>query len=151
MASLSLFSPVVSAHEVLIAEDDAPLRKLVAVALKHENIAADTAADGEDAIRQLEASPRRVLVLDLMMPNIDGWEVIRWLKEHPEHRPHSVIVLTAVDRGVLHQLDPDVVNAIIFKPFDAFELAAYVRACVAREERDRRRGRPLGLSPGGKG
>lgn len=134
-----------AAHDVLIAEDDAPLRKLVSVALRREKIVADTAADGEDAIRQLEASPRRVLILDLMMPNVDGFQVIDWLKAHPAHRPHSVIVLTAADRGVLGQLDPDVVNAIIFKPFDAFDLAAYVRACVLRDERDRRRARPLGF------
>ena len=75
------------------------------------------------------------------MPEITGWEVVRWLGEHPEHRPPSIIVVSAAGPDVLRALDPTIVNAIIFKPFDVVELGAYVSDTVRRQARDRRKGR----------
>jgi DNA-binding response OmpR family regulator len=76
-----------------------------------------------------------------MMPQVDGWEVVRWIAAHTEHRPKTVIVMSAADRDALRGLDPSVVNAIIFKPFDVLQLGAYVKNAVQQHGEDRRRAR----------
>lgn len=77
-----------------------------------------------------------------MMPNVNGWQLIEWLAGNHEHRPGSLIVMSAADRELLQNLNPSVVNAIIFKPFDVQELASYVSS-AARAGRDRRHRRVL--------
>src|SRR5947209_7424491 len=78
------------------------------------------------------------LILDLMMPTLTGWEVIDWLAAHRERKPGTVIVVSATERELLRQLDPTVVNAVIFKPFDIHQLGAYVKASCELPHHDRR-------------
>lgn len=133
--------PGKSAH-VLVVDDDRPIRDLLATVLRREGLITDVAADGEAAIEALRTKTYRILVLDLMMPKLSGWEVIGWLRSNPENRPQSVIVCTAADRAIFAELDPEVVNAVFVKPFDVAEIGAYVRATSAMPlERDRRRRR----------
>lgn len=124
---------------VLIAEDDAAIRRVLALTLRRSDIEVELAAHGAEAIEAMTKERFAVLVLDLMMPHIDGWAVIRWIAEHPESRPWSVLVMSAADREALKSLDPAVVNAIIFKPFDVTQVAAYVTSTVHLEREDRRR------------
>ncbi|HEX8252053.1 MAG TPA: response regulator, partial [Thermoanaerobaculia bacterium] len=105
------------AMEVLVVEDDAAIRRLLAVTFKHEGMTVTTARDGLEAIDALKEHRFRVLVLDLMMPRMSGWDVINWLKEGRGQKPQSVIVVSATNRDVIRQLEPAVVNAIVFKPF----------------------------------
>ena len=130
---------------VLVVEDDAPLRTLLRLTLEREKVSVTAVTDGAEAIECLNRQEYRVVLLDLMMPRVSGWDVIDWLKEHPSSRPRTLIVVTAADRNVFAELDPDIVNAIIVKPFDTYEVAGYVRRCCdASVERDRRRKRLLG-------
>lgn len=99
------------------------------------------AADGAQALAALQQQPASAIILDMMMPEVTGWEIVRWLGEHPEHRPPSIIVVSAAGPDVLRELDPTIVNAIIFKPFDVVELAGYVCDTARRPARDRRRAR----------
>ena len=125
--------------EVLIVEDDRAIRRLLALTFKHEGLKVTTAEDGLEAIEAMENHPFRVLVLDLMMPRLNGWGVIEWLKQRPATKPSTVIVVSAGNREALSELEPSVVNAVLFKPFDVYQLAAYVRAaCTAPVKRDRR-------------
>lgn len=126
---------------VLIAEDDPSIRKLLASTLRRSRLPVATAADGVEALKKLSEGEWRVLVLDLMMPSLTGWEVIEWLAAYPEKRPKTVIVVSATEREALRHLDPNVVNAVIFKPFDVAQLSAYVRASCNLPHRDRRRSR----------
>jgi CheY-like chemotaxis protein len=123
---------------VLIAEDDASIRRLLATTLRRRRMEVEAAEDGQAALQALERACWDVLITDLMMPRVSGWDVLRWLGEHPDRRPSSVIVVSATDRDLLRELDPTVVNAIIFKPFDVLQLGAYVKSATARG-RDRRR------------
>lgn len=129
---------------VLVAEDDPPLQKLIVTALRRRQLGIEAASNGAEAIEQLQRDRWTVLVLDLMMPTLSGWDVIDWLSKHPEHRPVSVIVVSAADRAILRDLDPTVVNAIMFKPFDVFSLTAYIRAACDLAAGDRRRARIVG-------
>ncbi|MGA7614559.1 MAG: response regulator [Thermoanaerobaculia bacterium] len=130
---------------VLVVDDDTAVRNLIRISLEREKLEVVTALDGLEAIQHLEDERCSVLILDLMMPRVSGWEVIEWLKLHPERAPRTVVVVTAADRVVFSQLDPEVVNAIIVKPFDVYELAGYVsRCCEAPVDRDRRQKRLIG-------
>lgn len=131
---------------VLIVDDQKTLLDLLDVALRRAKLDADTATGGEAAIECLGARHYKVLLLDLMMPVVSGWDVLDWLAEHRDRKPRTVIVITAADREVTHRLNPDVTNAIIFKPFDVFELSAYVKVCCAEGKPDRRRKRVVGIA-----
>ncbi|HVR43935.1 MAG TPA: response regulator [Thermoanaerobaculia bacterium] len=128
------------AGAVLVVDDDRAIRELVAAVTRREGLVTDTVPDGETAIERLGSRSYRVLVLDLMMPKLSGWEVIGWLRANPESRPRTVIVCTAADRVVFSELDPEIVNAVFVKPFDVRELGAYVHECARLRRRyDRRR------------
>jgi CheY-like chemotaxis protein len=126
---------------VLVAEDDPSIRALITTALRRRRLHLATAENGAEALRQLQNQEWLVLVLDLMMPAVTGWEVIAWLAAHPEKKPKTVIVVSATDRALLQDVDPTVVNAVIFKPFDVLQLSAYVKASCELSHQDRRRSR----------
>lgn len=129
---------------VLIVDDDRSVQNLIVASLQRERLTTDTANDGAQAIDKLKKRTYCAIILDLMMPRISGWDVIDWLRDNPDKTPYSVIVSTAADRAVLHELDPRVVNAIFVKPFNTLELAGYVRASSALSARDRRSKRVIG-------
>ena len=130
--------------DVLIAEDDPAIRALLVTALRRRRLHSTTAANGVEALQHLKDQDWLVLVLDLMMPNVTGWDVIAWLAANTDRKPKTVIVVSAIDRELLKQLDPSVVNAVIFKPFDPMQLSAYVKASCDLSHRDRRRTRVVG-------
>lgn len=126
---------------VLVTEDDPGIRKLVATALRRRRIELQTAENGAEAIALLSEREWLVLVLDLMMPVVSGFEVVSWLLEHQDRKPGTVIVVSAMDREALAQLDPVVVNAIIFKPFDIAHMTSYVKTACDLRHKDRRKAR----------
>lgn len=127
--------------QVLLAEDDPAIRKLIGSALRRRHTNVADAANGAEALALLQNQEWLVLILDMMMPAVTGWEVVRWMAANPERKPRTVIVVSATERGFLRDLDPTVVNAVIFKPFDVFQLAAYVKASCELGHDDRRRSR----------
>src|SRR5215212_3978936 len=94
---------------VLVAEDDPSIRNLIGSALRRRRLHLATATNGAEALALLQNQEWLVLVLDLMMPGVTGWEVIAWLAEHPERKPKTVIVVSATDRALLKDIDPAVV------------------------------------------
>lgn len=126
---------------ILVTEDDPSIRKLIATALRRRRLQVEVATNGEEALRLLQEREWFVLILDLMMPSVTGWEVIAWLSKNRERKPNTVIVVSAADRNLLQDLDPTVVNAVIFKPFDVMQLSSYVKASCELRGQDRRRSR----------
>ena len=133
---------------VLIAEDDDAIRRLLAMTLRRHGIHVETARNGLEARDFLEKYKWQAVILDLMMPEMNGWEVVRWLGTHPEHCPRSLIVVSAADREALRDLDPTIVNAIIFKPFDVARFGAYISGVLQHEGRDRRHARVVSTLSG---
>ena len=80
---------------VLVVDDDETLRRLVVETLARDGRGLREAADGLDALVMIAADPPDVLVLDLMMPRLDGFGVLERLAERPETRRLPVVVLTA--------------------------------------------------------
>ncbi len=82
---------------VLVVEDDAPLRELERRTLERAGWRVVTAEDGADALAQMERETPRLVVLDLLMPHVDGFAVVEELKHRPAWQAVPVIVVTAAD------------------------------------------------------
>ena len=122
----------VSRGRALVVEDDPAIRRLVEKLLTRLDIEIDTASDGRTAISKLQKSAYSVLVLDLMVPEVNGFEVIDFVKREQSHLP--VAVVSAVSQQALTKLDLDVVKLVISKPFDVDEFTkSIVALCRERE------------------
>lgn len=125
-------TPTSKSCRALIVEDDPAIRRLVEKLLARKNVEIDVAHDGREAIEKLRNSRYSVLVLDLMVPEINGFEVIEFLKREDLRIP--VAVVSAVSQQALTQLDLDIVKLVISKPFDVDELTKGVLALCAEAE-----------------
>ena len=124
---------------ILVADDEPRITKLVSITLGEEGFRVITASGGEDAVRKAEMYRPDVVLLDIVMPDLDGIEVMRQLREW---RPVPVILLTAkgstADKAKGLDLGAD---DYVAKPFHPDELAARVRAVIRRTPVRRRGGR----------
>jgi Response regulator containing CheY-like receiver, AAA-type ATPase, and DNA-binding domains len=115
---------------VLVADDDQAIRKLVCTIIRREGLDVDCVADGADAIDMLREHDYAVLLIDLMMPRVDGFGVIEYLKSHPMPQKPVVLVITAYADQKFKEVDPAVVAGVVRKPFEVAGLGALVRLCV---------------------
>ncbi len=122
------------ATRVLIVEDDASVRESTALLLERAGIYVSTTTNGEDALAAVDDRPWDLVILDLMLPGIDGFEVCRRLRE----RSSIPIVMLTARSGV-----EDVVAGLelgaddyVIKPFEGEELLARVHAAVRRVNTD---------------
>lgn len=114
----------------LIVDDDAPIRDLLSTIVQHQGFNVDTAKDGVEAIANLDEDGYDVVLLDLMMPRVDGYEVLRHIRENRPEMLRCTIVATAVpEREVLKRID-DTVYKIHQKPFDLERLIDDVKECA---------------------
>jgi DNA-binding response OmpR family regulator len=116
-------------YRALVVEDDPAIRRLVEKLLTRLRINIDTAADGQTAIDKLSSQSYSVLVLDLMVPELNGFEIIDYIKR--ENLPVPVAVVSAVSQQALTKLDLDVVKLVISKPFDVDEFTKAILALCA--------------------
>jgi len=115
---------------VLIVEDDADLREMMAQLLSLEGFRTETAANGRDALRYLARGDRPdVILLDLMMPVMDGWEFRRRQVQDPSIAAVPVVVLSALDQARAADLGG---TAFLKKPLDFDRLLELVRRFCAR-------------------
>ena len=117
-------------QRVLVADDDQSIRQLVSTIVKREHFAVDVAADGLEAINCLQQHEYAVVLLDLMMPRMDGFGVIEWLKNNPPLIKPIIIVITAYADQRFKEVDAELVSGVLRKPFEVVELGNLVRACV---------------------
>jgi CheY-like chemotaxis protein len=84
-----------TSHPVLVVDDDADVRELFRRTLARDNMTVIEAANGEEALQQLRTQKPSVILLDLMMPVMDGFEFIAEFNCHPEWKDIPVVVITA--------------------------------------------------------
>jgi CheY-like chemotaxis protein len=114
---------------VLVADDDQAIRQLVCTIIKREGLEIDCAADGAEAIELLREHEYSVILLDLMMPRVDGHGVLRFLEsERPAEKPW-VIVMTANMQGAQATANASAVFRVLPKPFDIKQLISDVKEC----------------------
>jgi CheY-like chemotaxis protein len=102
---------------VLVVDDDPAIRTLVVTALRRNGFSVEAAKDGVEALAQLENSRFDLLVLDLMMPRLDGFGVVDRLYQKGAEVP-KIMIMTAASPSVLRQVPKERVAKIITKPFD---------------------------------
>lgn len=107
---------------VLIVDDDPPIRNLVRQIFKRMGYEGREARDGAEALAIISEATPRLMVLDLMMPKMNGWEVIDALREQGKINEIPVIVLTAVGAQRTDNLPSLGVRAILGKPFEIQDL-----------------------------
>ena len=115
---------------LLIVEDEPDLLASLARALREEGYAVDTAADGEEGLFKAESADYDAIVLDVMLPEMNGWDVLRRLRKS---KRTPVLMLTARDapRDRVKGLDTGADDYVV-KPFDLPELLARLRALIRR-------------------
>jgi DNA-binding response OmpR family regulator len=120
------------AYRALVVEDDPAIRRLVEKLLTRRKVDIDVASDGRTAIDKLRAQHYSVLVLDLMVPELNGFEIIDVIKQ--ENLKVPVAVVSAVSQQALTRLDLDVVKLVISKPFDVDEFTKAILELCAEAE-----------------
>jgi two-component system OmpR family response regulator len=115
---------------LLVVEDEPDLLASLARALREEGYAVDSAADGESGLFNAESYDYDCIVLDVMLPKLDGWEILRRLRKT---KKTPVLMLTARDqsRDSVKGLDTGADDYVV-KPFDLNELFARLRALIRR-------------------
>lgn len=116
--------------KLLLVEDDPRLQRNLATALREEGYAVDVAGDGEEGLFKAENGAYDAIVLDVMLPRLDGWQVLARIREA---RKTPVLMLTARDapKDRVHGLDSGADDYLV-KPFDLDELLARIRALIRR-------------------
>jgi DNA-binding response OmpR family regulator len=119
---------------ILLVDDDAAVRSAVSGALAGEGYDVDCLGDAEEALRQALAAPPSLVLLDVTMPRLDGWELCEILRRQSQTREVPVLFITGRtdvrDRITAMQVGG---TDFISKPFHAKDLRAKVRALVGRE------------------
>ncbi len=116
---------------LLVVEDDFPIRKLLRVVLERTGYRVDEAVDGVEAVLKLGVMEYDVIILDLMMPNLDGFLVIETLAENDPERLKRIIVTSAVSPALIRERIKAEPFDVLPKPFDIAELSSRVQDCLA--------------------
>ncbi|HYR28638.1 MAG TPA: response regulator [Thermoanaerobaculia bacterium] len=124
---------------ILVVDDEPTIRALVAKIVERIGYKADLARDGADAIAKLEKQHYSVLIVDLMMPVMDGYGVVDWVKQNANPKP-AIIVVSAADSAALRRFDGSVVHSIIRKPFDVDVLSDLITAAIKSTGEEEERG-----------
>jgi two-component system alkaline phosphatase synthesis response regulator PhoP/two-component system response regulator VicR len=114
--------------KILVVDDERPIVRLVQVNLEHAGYEVVAAYDGKEALEKVEQEKPDLIILDVMMPQMDGFEVMQRLQANPKTRDIPVIMLTAKaqDADVFRGWQSGV-TLYLTKPFSPFELISFVR------------------------
>jgi DNA-binding response OmpR family regulator len=115
--------------KALVCEDDKSIRSLVSTVLRREGFEVDAAENGRIGIEKLETDSYGLVVLDLMMPDIDGYGVVQHIHERKPPNLKRVIIMTAATE-VLRTGFSDPICTLLPKPFDIDVLTRAVRQCA---------------------
>jgi DNA-binding response OmpR family regulator len=114
----------------LVVDDDDPIRAMLAKVVERQNLDVDTARDGAEAIDRLDKNDYSLILLDLMMPRVDGYGVLKHMKAHHPQNLRCTIIASAVpETEILKRFDLPVYK-IHAKPFDLSRLIEDIRACT---------------------
>ena len=119
-------------RKVLAVDDERHIVRLIQVNLERAGYQVATAFDGAEALKKVESDKPDLIVLDVMMPKMDGFEVLKRLQANPESREIPIVMLTAKAQ------DADVfrgwasgVSAYLTKPFNPLELITFVKRILS--------------------
>ncbi len=117
---------------VLIVDDEPNIVISIEFLMRQAGYAVQVAHTGEEAIAMIQAQLPDVVILDIMLPGMDGFEVCQWIREHPDWRDVKIVMLTAKGRDV--EIAKGLAlgaNAYITKPFSTRHFVQEVQRLVA--------------------
>jgi CheY-like chemotaxis protein len=117
-------------QRVLIAEDDPTLRRLLTVSLRRQGYQTMEACDGSEALAVMRAAQADLVVLDLMMPKVTGWQVLAERAADAKLRNVPVIVMTGERGDDVTKIPDDGISALLPKPFTLDALQALVKSAL---------------------
>lgn len=126
---MSRSDPPVAGRHALVVDDDRALRGLFITLLGRQGFSVDLAADGRVAFDRLSTHTYSVILLDLMMPEVNGFELLDRLERDSPALLKRVIVMTGAAQRQIEGIDPSQVWDVIRKPFDIDQLVSSAIAC----------------------
>ena len=117
----------VPGQRALVADDDPVARYLIGTVLAQNGVAFDEAANGADAVKCLKANQYSLIFLDLLMPRIDGWGVLDFMRRLKPDRMPRLFLITGQKNQSLSAADKDVVAGVIYKPLNPEEVGKIVK------------------------
>ena len=122
---------------VLVVDDNHDTRQVVRWMLEQWGYHVLEAGDGQEAIRVVTENRPDVVLMDLAMPVVDGFDAIRFIREQPELSNLPIIAVTAFDQGVFREQAQSVgVNQYLSKPIDFRRLKALVKKLISERQQD---------------
>jgi DNA-binding response OmpR family regulator len=117
---------------ILIADDDPEIRKLLKVHLSTMECDLIEAQDGAAALESVIVNGPDLVILDVMMPELNGWEVCKYIKTHEQYEDTGVVMLTAIGATVNELTSPLYgADEYVDKPFDFNELSFKIRKVLS--------------------
>lgn len=123
--------------KIVYADDDLELTRLVAGTLRDEGYEVVVANDGEEGLESILVEEPDLVILDVMMPGLTGWEVAKYLRSKREFDATPIMMLTGIGERMNEMTAPLYgANAHLDKPFDMEELLAMVEGLIAESDDD---------------
>jgi two-component system, NtrC family, response regulator HydG len=135
---MELSTAVAGIYPVLVVEDDLSLRSMLETLLRRSGFPVDTAEDGEVALDAVRSRPYGAIVLDLVMPKLDGVEFLRVVREENPSLLARTIVATGASGKIVDEAGASGVFALVVKPFDIIDFVRVVTLCVGQAKLERK-------------
>ncbi|HOC17373.1 MAG TPA: response regulator [Vicinamibacterales bacterium] len=116
---------------VLIVDDDPDGRNLYSYALQAAGFRVEEAADGFEAVDKGYKLKPQVILMDLLMPRLDGWEVVSWLKKNPTTREIPIVAVTGAQEDIQQMAVAAGCRAVLTKPCPSGRVVDEVRQVLA--------------------
>jgi DNA-binding response OmpR family regulator len=120
---------------ILVVDDDQVIQQLLKVNLELEGYAVEVASDGEEALAMFDRFHPDLVLLDIMMPKLDGWEVARRLAGTTGGPPPIVLLSARAQESDVQKGNDLGVAAYVTKPFDPIQLLHLVAGIIAQQDR----------------
>jgi len=122
---------MIHSSRILLVDDEPELLRALTIRLTAAGFTCDTATNGKEAFEKLSVRRPDLIILDLLMPEMSGYEMCRRLKEDEQTSAIPVVVLTAVPGRKVRQTAQWLgVSSVLHKPFDSAELVSTVRGLL---------------------
>lgn len=125
-----LQTPDGTGQSILVIDDDVAIRVLLQAVLKRMNFQVDLAEDGHVALEKLKNTSYDVVLLDLMMPRVNGYEFLDRIGRDGAARPPHIIVFTAAGQRGIDKLPSNTVCGAVLKPFDLETFLGLIGNCM---------------------